>query len=476
MRQHILKMYQVVNNDSWLSSELQNIYSDTKHAKTRADVARAFTNFERRLSNMHAEDYISPKIVLKNDSGCKSWTAFGRISQGELLLAEKSVCWISPRIGRRPTDYTLILWKKLLHLCGNNKKLCNDLRQLFPRTQADIRKILYESKGCKIPILEIYQFFERNQYLINRIRINEAYRLYLVVKFNQMSVYMLPELWKSPVTWQDKFVVNSLYIKSSFFDHSCRPNVVRFYIGTVAVFKALRPIHQNETLSICYIENEYISDPMWVRNSELNFFCRCNVCQREGTFAFFEDSHTISEANKESKRSNKRCSILSDGYLRMIQEMPPVERIVFIDRIMRERFLQNGIHAGNPNTPKMVSPDASKLAGFLVHDYIYVQNHDMARFWLNVMYESIQIKDEHSIPILILQAIISERRKDKIKYLTKAVRISKTVFGNNVKFFMKRYWLDIKYFSTLLIRTSRKRNLFLRRTSYMIRNIFSYEQ
>lgn len=468
-------MYQAVNNDNWLSSELQNIYNDTKHAETRFDITRAFINFERRLASMDVEDYVSQKIILNSGNECKSWTAFCNIPQGELLLAERSACWVAPRVRKESKNYTLILWKKLIITCCKDKKLSKDLKMLFPRTQADVKKILNESKRYKIPILEIYQFFERNRYLINKIRINEAYRLYLVVKFNQMSVYTLPELWKSPITWPDEFLVNSLYIKSSFFDHSCRPNVARFYIGTVAVFRALKPISQGETLSICYIENEYISDPLWVRNSELNFFCRCEVCQKEGAFSSSEDSQKISEINRKSKKSNKRCSIVSREYISLIQGMPPEERIVAIDRVLRESFLQNSIRSWNSKAPKMVAPDASKLAGFLVHDYIFVRNYDLARFWLNVMYKTIHVKDEHSIPILILSGMISEERRDKIKYFSKAVRVSKTVFGNNVKFFMKRYWVDIKYFGSLLFRNVRERNLSLRRTSYLVRNMFSYE-
>lgn len=467
-----VEMHQIVNNDDWLSSELQTIFKDTKRSNTQFEINRALVKFEERLSMKSSHDYVSPKLILNNNNESKAWISFGNISEGELLLAEKPLCWATPKIGSSTKEYSFILWKKLIKKCKNDKKLLKSLKMLFPRTQADIKRIRQESESYQIPIKEIKEYFENNIELTNHIKINEALRIYLVVKYNQMSVIMLPELWKNPFKWSEKFLINSLYLKSSYFDHSCSPNVARFYIGTVAIFKALRPIKHNETLSICYIENEYIQDPLWVRNSELNFFCRCKLCRKEGGFTLHDQTSKISEINKESRRHNKRCSLLSRKYIRMLQNLVLEERISIIEDILKESFLSNNQNISS-KTPKIVGLDASKLIGFLVHDYISIKNYEKAQTWLNIMYKTNYIKDEHNIPILILLGIISKDIETQKNYFKKAVKLSKTVFGPHVKFFMKRYWLDIKYFGTIIYENTKEKASFLRHISLLIRYIFS---
>ncbi|OII72993.1 SET domain-containing protein [Cryptosporidium ubiquitum] len=465
-------MHQIVDDDDWLSSELQTIFKETKQSNTRFELKRALVRFEKRLSMNSSRDYVSPKLILSNDNESKAWISFGKISQGELLLAEKPLCWVLPKIRDPTREYSFILWKKLIQKCKDDKKLLKNLKMLFPRTQTDIKRIRQESENYQIPIKEIKDYFESNIELASQIRINEALRIYLVVKYNQMSVNMLPELWKNPFKWSERFSINSLYLKSSYFDHSCSPNVARFYIGTVAIFKALRPIKHNEILSICYIENEYIQDPLWVRNSELNFFCRCKLCQKEGGFTLHEQTSKVSEINKTSKKLNKRCSLLSRKYICMLQGLALEERISIIEDVLKESFLQND-QTIISKVPRLVGLDASKLIGFLIHDYIIIKNYEKAQFWLNIMYKTNRIKDENNIPILILLGMISKDIEIQKKYFQRAVKISKTVFGSHIKFFMKRYWLDIKYFGNILYENTRKKVSYLRHISLLIRHIFS---
>ncbi|KAJ1607167.1 SET domain-containing protein [Cryptosporidium canis] len=425
-------MRQVVDSDDWLSSELQMIYSDTRGVRTRSGLSRALLDFEARLSGMRRLDYVSPRITLSRAEDSRSWQAQASISKGELLLAEIPVCWALQAMGDPIKDYSFVLWKELIRICVMNKRVLRGVGRLFPRTQADIGRCIQESKSCKIPVREIRDFFEGSPVLSRRIGIREGIRLYLVVKFNQMSINMLPELWKNPLEWSERFLVSSLYLKSSFFDHSCIPNVARFYIGTVAVFRALRPIQPNETLSICYIESEYIQDPLWIRSSELNFFCRCQKCQREGGFSSDDQHSRISEINRASRRLNKRCSLLTARHISILQGLPIRERISVVNEILTESFIDDD-KVRQPSRPKLVGLDASKLIGFLAHDYISIKDFDKAKFWLNFLRDIIKIRDEHHIPILLLLGMISGRGPDQNRYFSKAVRISTTIFGNNIK-------------------------------------------
>ncbi|CAD98646.1 hypothetical predicted protein, unknown function [Cryptosporidium parvum] len=465
-------MHKVLDDDDWLSSELQILFDDTYKSNKREKINKSLYDFENRLSRKRANNYISPKIALNSSQESNTWVAFENISKGELILAEKPLCWITTKIGNHFKDYSLVLWKKLIKKCKNDNKLLRNLKLFFPRTQADIKKIRQESENYKIPIKKISRFYEANPDLANKIRFNEALRIYLVVKYNQMSVSTMPELWKNPFYWTEIFSINSLYFKSSFLDHSCSPNVARFYIGTVAVFRALRPIKRKETLSICYIESEYIQDPLWVRSSELNFFCRCELCQKEGRFSPDESTSRIFEINKISRKLNKRCSLISKKYIYMLQGLSLEERISVIEDILVESFLPNE-QVNLSKAQKLVGLDASKLIGFLVYDYISYKNLDKAQYWLDIMYRMIYIKDEHNIPVLIIIGLISKDPEIQEKYFRKAARISETVFGSSIKFFMKRYWLDIKLFGKMLYENKRERTSFLRHISSLIRSIFS---
>ncbi|KAK9171921.1 SET domain protein [Cryptosporidium meleagridis] len=465
-------MHTVFDDDDWLSSELQILFEDTYKSIKRDQVNKSLYDFENRLSRNRVSNYISPKVVLKSSQESNTLVAFENISKGELILAEKPLCWITTKIGDYLKDYSFILWKKLIKKCKDDKKLLKNLKWFFPRTQADIRKIRQESENYKIPIKRITRFYEDDPDLANKIRFNEALRIYLVVKYNQMSVSTLPELWKNPFYWTDIFSINSLYFKSSFLDHSCSPNVGRFYIGTVAVFRALRPIKRKETLSICYIESEYIQDPLWVRSSELNFFCRCELCQKEGRFSPDVSISKIAEINRISRKLNKRCSLISKKYIYMLQGLSIEERISVIEDILVESFLPNE-RLNLSKAQKLVGLDASKLIGFLVYDYISCKNIEKAQYWLDIMYKMIHIRDEHNIPVLIIIGLISKDPEIQEKYFRKAARISETVFGSSIKFFMKRYWLDIKLFSQMLYENKRERAHFLRHISSMIRSTFS---
>ncbi|KAF7458535.1 SET domain containing protein [Cryptosporidium felis] len=460
-------MEPISSRDDWLSYELQRTFAETRKICTKFDLSNALINFEERNSRFSSVEFVSPKITLRKDpSGGKNWRSTGTILEGQLILSEKSFSWEIHQFPELPLNSSLLLWKKVIRKCNLSERLFRKLKLLFPRTQSDIEKIRRESSDYKIPSKEIKEYLRINN--LTNISLNDALRLYLVVKFNKMSINFLPELWKNPFHWSETFFINSLYVKSSFFNHSCDPNVGRFFIGTVAIFKALRPIKPNEDLTICYIETEFINDPLWVRCCELNFWCLCHICQREGRFAPTDTKQKISQAIKDSRRINKRSSVLTQTYLGILKRMGVRERALAIEDLLRNNFL-NPVQGSR--APIIVSLDASKLMGFLIHDYVSTRRFQSAKLWLNLMSNIIKVKDEHAIPVFVLLGLISEGEV-KYRYFRKAVRIASAVFGNNVTFFMKRYWKEIRYFGKMLYQSRRERNFYLRRASNLIRELF----
>jgi len=71
---------------------------------------------------------------------------------------------------------------------------------------------------------------------------------------------------------------------ASFFNHSCDPNVYRYSIGDLLVFRAARDILPGEELCISYIPNEVLAEPTEIREEfigDRDFSCACRMCMQK---------------------------------------------------------------------------------------------------------------------------------------------------------------------------------------------------
>uniref|UniRef100_A0A7S4Q0H3 SET domain-containing protein n=1 Tax=Alexandrium monilatum TaxID=311494 RepID=A0A7S4Q0H3_9DINO len=75
----------------------------------------------------------------------------------------------------------------------------------------------------------------------------------------------------------------ALCLVGSAFNHSCAPNVARFAIGDVLIFRTIRRICAGEELFISYIESETLSEHRSLRRQALDrdFTCMCSKCSAE---------------------------------------------------------------------------------------------------------------------------------------------------------------------------------------------------
>ena len=69
-----------------------------------------------------------------------------------------------------------------------------------------------------------------------------------------------------------------LFPLASGFNHDCRPNVQRSSIGGWLVFRAMRDVKEGEEFTISYIESEFLLEPTFIRQAELDrdFVCACD--------------------------------------------------------------------------------------------------------------------------------------------------------------------------------------------------------
>ena len=73
---------------------------------------------------------------------------------------------------------------------------------------------------------------------------------------------------------------------ASLFNHSCDPNVFRYSLGDLLIFRAAREIQPGEELFISYIPNEVLSEPRRIRREFLgdrDFTCSCRKCMQGET-------------------------------------------------------------------------------------------------------------------------------------------------------------------------------------------------
>ncbi|KAG4067938.1 hypothetical protein HA402_010624 [Bradysia odoriphaga] len=82
----------------------------------------------------------------------------------------------------------------------------------------------------------------------------------------------------------DKQRQQDVNLLTSYFNHSCIPNVTILVKDSIAVCKAVRPIKQGEQLFITYIDDEGYSMTEKQRNDYLElgygFRCKCEFCQK----------------------------------------------------------------------------------------------------------------------------------------------------------------------------------------------------
>lgn len=89
----------------------------------------------------------------------------------------------------------------------------------------------------------------------------------------------------------------SLLLITSYFNHSCCPNVATFRKNNLSICKAILPIRKGEQLFISYVdedEDEYkteVGRQLFLQNS-FGFKCKCSICERgilKNTFTLQDD-------------------------------------------------------------------------------------------------------------------------------------------------------------------------------------------
>lgn len=75
---------------------------------------------------------------------------------------------------------------------------------------------------------------------------------------------------------------HNVFLVTSYFNHSCLPNVTKLSKDNLAVIKAIQPIKKNQQLFVTYLDDEQVKMSGKSRNDHLQnkygFRCRCELC------------------------------------------------------------------------------------------------------------------------------------------------------------------------------------------------------
>jgi len=98
-----------------------------------------------------------------------------------------------------------------------------------------------------------------------------ALRLPEIVRCNALGLSTGSELlcFPDPSRGHAALTGLGLYHAPSFFNHSCSPNVSRFHLGDLAVFRTNRPVAPGQALCISYLGHDLLPTPLPARRAAL---------------------------------------------------------------------------------------------------------------------------------------------------------------------------------------------------------------
>lgn len=268
---------------------------------------KGLVQHQNNPKRMQEEEEAETKPILQLENDLK------QVEDIELYIAQK---W---------QDAEMSCSLALSEINAKQKKNCNTLYNLIPNINEyeylEIKFVIgvlfhmYKEDHCQnnnssLSItpwsleLQILQNLQSNDiakickypyFLFSYIRI---YKFLRISAFDQLQPYITPSrirsiiskqltnafgIWSKDVPYENReFYGYSLYPSASFFNHSCRPNLIKIIAGERIIFKLLKNVQKNEELLISYIP--FNNDDLEIRQIELKewfFDCSCERCVEE---------------------------------------------------------------------------------------------------------------------------------------------------------------------------------------------------
>lgn len=238
-----------------------------KESKGIYNFNKIYENFKKTNNyNLDLAEYKSNKISIVQDK-IKGLIVMANedISKGEILIAEKAIVYV-PIIEKNFIDY---IPKEIWH-----KSLQDKIEE----------KILY----CKEDNPEIFEMYDGTNGNISLEKRKENYLKNIFQNDNLIYpenkiISLFSDCFSTKIFIYDELsTASGVFCNTSFFSHSCDPNIMILGIGNFIFSIADKNIKKNEELTTFYIENDR---EFTQRQNDLfinyGFKCNCTLCEIE---------------------------------------------------------------------------------------------------------------------------------------------------------------------------------------------------
>lgn len=309
------------------------------------------------------------------------------------------------------------------------------LTNLFPRDFSDKIWIC----ECAQTGMEIEESFNSlssickiDESLVDEIR----HRLPLIIRYNCLSCETGAELFVHPnraAGGHCSLSGTGLFYYPSYFNHSHKPNVVRYSIGDVMFFVTNQDIQKGQELYISYIESEHLCEDAKTRTRllDMDFEENCEGSSKE--------------------ESNKTFPVVDVDMQDDLMSIHPLERLHEIKELLKEACSDETTLDEEGEAISFFRADEHQLRILLALTYESLGQHSYAsEEWEKCIYfatKHLPPNDENCISLLVqgaLSAQATSNWKAVKEYSKKATDIHDLLFGGGVTFFRQRYENEIK--------------------------------
>ena len=242
---------------------------------------------------------------------------------------------------------------------------------------------------------------------------------------------------------------DAIYLKGSFFNHDCSPNLNRYFIGDILVVKAVKDIKVGEECTFSYLETEHLCESESFRSSRLPFDCNCEKCilERSENDESHDDDEKDDSDEEEEEESEDDDLIFDETQCASLFSMEPSKRIEIIGELMKVHDLRH----------------CDIISGYTAKAMAYLELKrfgDAAKCWMqcvDCIKRSFGEIHEHMVPFY-LQCIlckiaelipkrndieIIKKNQDVMKLIQKMLKVHDTCFGGGSLFFLQRYSTEL---------------------------------
>ena len=339
------------------------------------------------------------------------------------------------------SDASMATGRLILHAAqaiAANPSLWDRFTMLFPRDREEwLRLPPWECASPRLG-MEIEWAMDK---LKEEEGLEDIYRLPHIVRYNGMEVHTGSEFLSYPKAYIREHAHYGVFEHASGFNHSFDPNVSRFGVGNLSVFRTNRAVRAGQQLFISYIPHDLCS--------EANGVDRRTKRSREGRVRAIVDMDFYGDRPEAEGRRAPEMPLYDDELQMLVQALPFDARLEELC-LLQEAAVKSIFewHWALEN-PIFFHKDLLTVAIHLATTYSEMgRDEDAAHAWRAAHKECLKLppNDEITVNVLVHYALTlakAGRFEAARHYADKAFRMFDVAFGGGYYFFIARYFVEV---------------------------------